>query len=81
MKSVEKQRQDLIDRLYDIDDIKILEAVEQVLDDLKASSEDYELTQEQKRELDKRRERRMQGDSKTYSLEEVKRRIYEDLNR
>jgi len=55
-----------------IDDEKVLEAFYTILDNYRNEAEDYELTDEQFKELEKREADHLAGKTKSYSLEEFR---------
>ena len=68
-KSLKKELHDAIDS---IDDSMFLEAIYTLVQDKSSKENDFELSEKQKIELDKRIKRYKEGKSKTYSVAEVK---------
>ncbi len=58
-----------------IDDEKILEAVNTILGSYRNEAEEYELTDEQLKELENREADHLAGKTKSYSLEEFRNRM------
>lgn len=68
MKTTEAKRLELIQKIAIIEDMQLLEQIAELLQE----PQEYELTDEQKKELEKRLENHAQGRSKSYTWEEVK---------
>ena len=65
-----------IHEYIDITDEKILKAVYTILEaHVKSSEPDFEFNPEQIKELNKRRKAHLEGKSKSYSFEEIKKQI------
>jgi putative addiction module component (TIGR02574 family) len=71
----QKIREELHKIIDLVEDKKILEAVYTILEKEVKESTDFELSEEQKAELDRRIYRHKKGETKSYSWEEAKQKI------
>ena len=65
-------KEKLHEKIECIDDEKVLEAFYTILDNYKNEAADYELTDLQFKELEKREAAYLSGEAKSYNLEEFK---------
>jgi putative addiction module component (TIGR02574 family) len=69
-KAAQSLKEKIHERIEGIDDEKVLEAFYVILDNHKNEAEDYELTDEQMKELEMREAEHLSGKDKGYNLEE-----------
>ncbi|WMJ75522.1 addiction module protein [Cytophagaceae bacterium ABcell3] len=75
----QKIREELHKIIEQVEDEKILQAVHTILEKEVKETVGFDLTEEQKTELDKRIERHKKGESKSYTWEEAKQKIRSGL--
>lgn len=74
---IQATKLELIKMLMEVDKDSILQEIKEILYSEK-HREKSQLTAEQKSELDKRMEKHLSGESKSYSWEEVKQKLISD---